>query len=258
MQLLKQSSRWKFTPTLVSANGQERFTTHIQPILDVSGETLYMVVESDVRRPDLIAHKTLGSPDLWWVIAQHNKVRDVYALKAGDRLLIPRYTIREPLVREDSKGDGICQPVPDNRLGHPAPYSSLDLSSDEDNTISLLDSVGTVGFPMPPCITGSVHFEAQIASDGEFLTIAATFFTAVNQDRWYYYNSSSESHQTYPQSGLNGNTNSSASIYFQLSASDPVAPGGTYYVRYRAVVQNNGIVQKGKWISPPPITLGAF
>ena len=40
-------------------------------------------------RPDLVANKYLGSPDLWWVLVYYNKVTSVNWPRIGDVVLVP-------------------------------------------------------------------------------------------------------------------------------------------------------------------------
>lgn len=52
--------------------------------------TYYTVKEEDLYRPDLIALKTLGNMDYWWIILKLNSIDDVYNdLFLGKSLQIP-------------------------------------------------------------------------------------------------------------------------------------------------------------------------
>jgi hypothetical protein len=54
------------------------------------GDVFITITQEDEKRPDLVAQKVYGNPDLWWVIYEFNGIRDpLFELKAGTQLRIP-------------------------------------------------------------------------------------------------------------------------------------------------------------------------
>lgn len=54
------------------------------------GDVFVQVTQELEKRPDLVASKAYGNPDLWWVIYEFNNIRDpFFDLKAGMLLRIP-------------------------------------------------------------------------------------------------------------------------------------------------------------------------
>jgi|AntDeeMinimDraft_5_1070356.scaffolds.fasta_scaffold65507_2 hypothetical protein len=87
------------------ANSVSRRVTHavvdglgMDPLRDKSYELIntiedwvhYTVSDSDQFNMPLIAHRTYGNPDLWWVIMVYNGIADVFTVESGMRLRIPR------------------------------------------------------------------------------------------------------------------------------------------------------------------------
>lgn len=56
-----------------------------------SGDIFVEITQDLVNRPDLVAFKSYGDADLWWVIYEFNGIRDpLFDLKMGQILRIPR------------------------------------------------------------------------------------------------------------------------------------------------------------------------
>lgn len=54
------------------------------------GDVFITITQEDEKRPDLVAQKAYGNPDLWWVIYEFNGIRDpFFDLKMGSELRIP-------------------------------------------------------------------------------------------------------------------------------------------------------------------------
>lgn len=55
-----------------------------------AGDVFVQVTQELEKRPDLVASKAYGNPDLWWVIYDFNNIRDpFFDLKSGMLLRIP-------------------------------------------------------------------------------------------------------------------------------------------------------------------------
>jgi hypothetical protein len=54
------------------------------------GDTFLEIPKEILHRPDLIADRVYGNPDLWWVIYEFNGIKDpLFDLKPGQVLRIP-------------------------------------------------------------------------------------------------------------------------------------------------------------------------
>lgn len=70
-------------------NGRKRLESFSMPeVLEVSGD-YWVVPSTHQNRLDMIAHKFLGTPLLWWVIAMANDIKDPFNIPTGTSLLIP-------------------------------------------------------------------------------------------------------------------------------------------------------------------------
>lgn len=66
---------------------------YIQTIKNVKNFVLHPVSDADAGRPDLIAKKYYGSPELWWIICFYNGIiNPISELKSGVTLKIPDYS----------------------------------------------------------------------------------------------------------------------------------------------------------------------
>jgi len=59
--------------------------------LEQSDGDIFVIIDKEVeKRPDLIAERAYGIPDLWWVIYEFNEIKDpMFELKAGQIIRIP-------------------------------------------------------------------------------------------------------------------------------------------------------------------------
>ena len=63
---------------------------------EAEGDVFVQVNQEIIQRPDLIANKAYGNPQLWWAIYEFNGIRDpLFELREGMVLRIPE---RERLV----------------------------------------------------------------------------------------------------------------------------------------------------------------
>ncbi len=59
-------------------------------LIEEDGDVFVTVTQELEKRPDLVAEKAYGNPDLWWVIYEFNGIRDpLFNLKQGTILRIP-------------------------------------------------------------------------------------------------------------------------------------------------------------------------
>lgn len=59
-------------------------------LVEADGDVLVQVTQDLEKRPDLIASKAYGNPDLAWVIIEFNNIRDPFSeIKAGMLIRIP-------------------------------------------------------------------------------------------------------------------------------------------------------------------------
>jgi hypothetical protein len=57
---------------------------------EASTDTLVVVTQEYLNRPDLLSSKVYGTPDLWWAIYEFNNIRDpLFDLRMGQILRIP-------------------------------------------------------------------------------------------------------------------------------------------------------------------------
>ena len=57
---------------------------------EASSDTLTIVTQEYINRPDLLSSKVYGTPDLWWAIYEFNNIRDpLFDLKVGQIVRIP-------------------------------------------------------------------------------------------------------------------------------------------------------------------------
>jgi len=57
---------------------------------EASTDTLVVVTQEYLHRPDLLSSKVYGTPDLWWAIYEFNNIRDpLFDIKLGQILRIP-------------------------------------------------------------------------------------------------------------------------------------------------------------------------
>jgi hypothetical protein len=55
-----------------------------------SGDVFVAITQDILQRPDLIAHKAYGIPELWWAIYEFNGIHDpLFELKLGQTIRIP-------------------------------------------------------------------------------------------------------------------------------------------------------------------------
>lgn len=94
-------SRYQFSTLLENDEGVEFWGTRPAISVPESSEDQYhVVVQTDVRRIDLLAHKYYGNVDLWWIIAEANHLTNPLFLEIGQVLRIPALDVVEMLVFE--------------------------------------------------------------------------------------------------------------------------------------------------------------
>lgn len=59
----------------------------------------HTIDSSDLQRPDLIAYRTYGKMNYWWIILKVNSIEDIWTdLKVGDVLKLPNPTDIEDFI----------------------------------------------------------------------------------------------------------------------------------------------------------------
>lgn len=245
----RESSPYFNAPTRVDSEGRVFYASPpVLPSFVIAGEKLHVVTTTDEMRPDLIAHATLDDPEMWWAIMAHNNVKDPFTLLGGDNLRIPLFTSR-------NKVEGIFADVDESlvvtdlAIPVPPPFVRMDsgvaaVGAESPNVLHLFN------FDVPLCLVGRVHFEIQAAIDPDYRNILLRRISAIGLDRWHVFKPSS-GYGAWPPSGLNGAAlgHINANYYFAFIKGDPLVKGGTYYVRYRALIDNGDVLQYGTWIS---------
>lgn len=104
---IDSTSRYHLTPTKIDdlvSPGRFRFETWRAPDIDMAEYSMYSVTESDLKRIDLIAHRTLGDVNLWWAIAFVNNIANpLEDISIGDTLMIPTLdAIASSLAQQES------------------------------------------------------------------------------------------------------------------------------------------------------------
>ena len=77
---------------IIKNRSDKDFLTLRRPLnlQEEDGDVFVTVTQELEKRPDLVAEKAYGNPDLWWVIYEFNGIRDpLFNLKAGMILRIP-------------------------------------------------------------------------------------------------------------------------------------------------------------------------
>ena len=90
--LMNSNSRYKHIDELVLLDGRTMKAT-LGPIdlsiIPSSLQTIFKVTASEKNRLDIVAYKTYGQAQLWWVLAYANKLSDPLTLPAGTLLFVP-------------------------------------------------------------------------------------------------------------------------------------------------------------------------
>ncbi len=216
------------------------------PEFTVAGEKLHVVTTVEEKRPDLIANRSLGNSEMWWIIMAYNGVKDPFTLLGGDNLRVPQIASRgkfKKLFVDPEQFDIVrdfAVPVPPSLLSVVAVEADVEaIGAEGSNVLHLFN------FEVPGCLVGRVHFELQLAIDPEYRDILLGRMSATSLDRWFTFNQGS--YQSWPASGLDGATTKGSACYFSLLKSDPIVKTGTYYVRYRALVDHGGVLKYGNW-----------
>lgn len=91
MANFKKLSRYTNGIITTNRSGQEFLVLRGQLELEPEEGDVFVEITQDlIRRPDLIAQKAYGNPDLWWVIYEFNGIRDpLFELRPGQILRIP-------------------------------------------------------------------------------------------------------------------------------------------------------------------------
>jgi len=94
MANFKKNSR--YTGGIVTTNRSgEEFLILRRPLQleEQEGDVFITITKELEKRPDLVASKAYGNPNLWWVIYDFNEIRDpFFNLKEGTILRIPELT----------------------------------------------------------------------------------------------------------------------------------------------------------------------
>jgi hypothetical protein len=256
---LGQNSRFHAT-RVIKEGDIERFSMWKQPPdLDV-GERLYIVKQSDLDRPDLIAYEMYGDVSFWWLIMWYNDILDPLSLEIGDRLRVPDHfgliPKREDTVvfNESDDSDGSTAPPILRQYSIPPFQSQQGLGSESTLTTDSAYEFN-YGFLIPSVASNDVHFTLEISPSEQFSSIILSKSTVNSVDRWSYFNpftnGGSGSHEAFPTSGISASTLNGNTVYFRLTNADGLTAGTLYYVRHRAIVDGNSLM----WNSPPPFVM---
>ena len=128
------NSRYQSAETLTAGGNTWYPPLFTRPILNVIGEKLHIVSKPEEGRPDLISYSSLGDSALWWVIMEYNNVVDPLALREGDNLRIPLFTLESP-PRPVLLSDVVAESMPDN-----SSTSAVDLHLSEFSDFNLAGS----------------------------------------------------------------------------------------------------------------------
>lgn len=83
----------RYSGGLITKNRSDKDFLILRRPLNLNEEDgdVYVTVTQELeKRPDLVAEKAYGNPDLWWVIYEFNGIRDpLFNLKQGMILRIP-------------------------------------------------------------------------------------------------------------------------------------------------------------------------
>jgi hypothetical protein len=257
--VLGQHSRFHATRVIKGPDGSERFSIWRQPKNVNAGERLYIVKQSDLDRPDLIAYDMYGNVELWWLIMWYNNILDPFSLEVGDRLRVPDYQSLIPR-REDI---AVFQETQEVTSAPPVvrPYATPPFQSPQASTTG----TGTVvsesayefnyGFLIPNISANNVHFTLEISLSEQFSSIVLSKSTINSIEKWSYFspftNSGSGSHEAFPRSGISASTLNGNTVYYRLTNDDGLVAGTLYYVRHRAIVNGTALM----WNSPPPFVM---
>lgn len=71
------------------------FETYKKSFRQISDMGQYAEITPPIQfRPDLVAKEVYGSEDFWWVIMEHNGMKDVMEFKAGKIIRLPGNILR--------------------------------------------------------------------------------------------------------------------------------------------------------------------
>lgn len=258
------SSNSRFWQTSVVTDGTStRYGTWVTPRYGIVDESLYVITERDLNRPDLIAFRAYGTSDLWWSILYYNHIVDPFSLEVGDKLKIPAFaSIVKAVALSHSDiplGVDVNEAIPAIVKLYPPtiPVFQRRIAPNEEDTTPQVSSTNQVvfvyGFTVPQEITGNVDFQVQASPSMDFSTIALNKFTIQSQTNWFYYdpagNAGAGGFIAFPSGGIDGARLAGQTVYLNIVSTDGLAAGAEYYVRYRAWVANT----ESDWIVSPPI-----
>jgi hypothetical protein len=254
---LGQHSRFHATRVIVDEDS-ERFSRWKQPENIDVGEQLYIVRQSDLDRPDLIAYEMYGEVNLWWLIMWYNNILDPFSLEVGDRLRIPDFQQLIPrkdnIVVFNETAESVSAP-PILRPYVVPPFQSLQAQSTDSTVVSEEAYEFNYGFTIPNVSSNNVHFTLEISLSEQFSSVILSKSTLNSVDRWSYFNpfanGGSGSHEPFPSSGIPASSLNGNAVYFRLTNADALTSGTLYYVRHRAIVDGNALM----WNSPPPFVM---
>jgi hypothetical protein len=251
-------TRYFQTRRVVTEAG-EWFIEWKPPRFGVVPERLYVVTDADRDRPDTIAEKTLGDVRLWWEIMVYNSIQDPMSLETGDKLRIPRLTlpvatsVAEVLAEEvpDAPGRTRCIPFPP--FQDPSLVDATPVDTPASPVIAL-----TLGFPVPPCLSGLGHFQLQASTTPDFGTVVLSKLTQADTTRWHYYDPSANSGAggfvAFPVAGINLGLLSGQTVYHDI-VEDELDADTQYFMRYRVWYAVEGVWQATEYYAPPAINL---
>ena len=172
---------------------------------------------------------------------EYNNVVDPLALREGDNLRIPLFTLESP-PRPVLLSDVVAEEIGDS--SPPPPAMAVPVATKE-SYVTPSNVLFSYNFQVEKCLVGRVHYEIQIALDSKFTIILMGRLSALSLDRWYCLGA--DGYSNWPASGLLGLSSGGMSAYFLVLTSDPLVKGGTYYARVRNMVDNSGILTYGPW-----------
>lgn len=258
---LPKNSRFTRTPLYQDSSGNPQLSLWVPPSRSgVRSETLYVLNEADVDRPDRIAAIVYGSQNtgLWWYILHYNNIHDMWSLKAGDKLIVPAIQAIPPMIlRSTALPEATVARVPRVHRYVPPRFTVVagiedDLEDeDTDTTVSTDVELSTpFGFPMPKCDTGIAHFEVEVSTLESFAELIFASSTVTSPSDWQFFNpyTGSGSYESFPATGVQLAVYGGSYVFVTITA---VVQDLSYYVRYRAIVNNEPRI----WTGLPPRVL---
>jgi hypothetical protein len=269
MKPISANSRFQITAIVDDETGEKTHYSEWKPIrLGDVAETLYVVSDSDLGRPDLISWRNYGVSDLWWVILFYNEIIDPFSLEVGDRLRIPNSQDVEAILATARVSRLRLARAQTDKPDIPIPVATFptlptlrrvltagELRALTSGSVPVLNDqvVYVYGFEIPMNLIGSIHFQLQLSTKSDFTALVLNRFTATSQKNWYYFNPAANNTAggfiPFPPGGVDGVLFGGQQVYLNIFSSDSIRPGTEYFARYRTWIDN----VESDWYSSPPI-----